>query len=72
MKSFAHHSTHFHIEKSETSVSVDGFALGEPTGMITCLCCLESHLNVDEIGHEPNCPQRFVHSRWYAESMTAE
>jgi len=72
MMSFADPETHFRILTSDTPVSVDGYALGEPTGEVLCLCCWESHLNIDEIPHEPDCPQRFVHSEWYAETMAGE
>ena len=72
MRSFADPDTFYHIVVSHTSISVDGFALGEPTGEIECLECGASHSNVDEIPHEKHCSQRFVHSEWYVNSMLAE
>ncbi|MFW5918531.1 MAG: hypothetical protein ACOCR0_03505 [Haloferacaceae archaeon] len=71
-RSFSDPDTRFHLERSDTPVNVDGFKLGEFTGVVICLACGESHKNVDEIPHSEHCPQRFVHSRFYAESMLAE
>ncbi|QHS17953.1 hypothetical protein GWK26_12780 [haloarchaeon 3A1-DGR] len=69
MRSFADPDTTFHLVRSQTPVNVDGFKLGEPTGEVECLECGAVEENIDEISHEPDCPQRFVHSRWYAEMM---
>lgn len=68
MKSFAEPDTEFELVVSETPVTVDGFAMGEPTGEIVCLECDAQHANIDEIPHDKDCPQRFVHSRWYLDS----
>lgn len=65
MRSFADPDTHFHIVTSDSPVSVDGFALGEPTGEIECSECGAAHLNIDEIPHAPRCSQRFVKSRFW-------
>ncbi|WP_224337900.1 hypothetical protein [Haloprofundus halobius] len=72
MRSFADRSTHFHVVVSDTPITVDGFALGEPTGQIECCECRRTHKNIDEIPHKKDCSQRFVHSQWYAESMENE
>lgn len=70
MRSFADPETHFRVVRSETPVSVDGFAMGEPTGEIECADCGASHLNIDEIPHAPHCSQRFVKSRFWQEAAT--
>ena len=68
MKSFSDPQTHFRMLRSETPVNVDGFKLGEPTGEIECEECGASHLNIDEIPHDADCPQRFVKSRWWQDT----
>lgn len=72
MRSFADPDTHFRIVRSDTPVSVDGYALGEPTGEVSCAECQATAMNVDEIPHRHGCSQRFVHSQWYAENMEAD
>ena len=72
MRSFADPDTFYSIVVSNTPISVDGFALGEPTGEIECAECGASHTNIDDIPHEKDCSQRFTHSQWYANSMLAE
>lgn len=72
MRSFADHSTHFLLETSSTTVGQDGCRKGEPTGRVFCMECWRAHPNVDEIPHSASCSQRFVHSRWYADSMDAD
>ncbi|MEE6210876.1 hypothetical protein U3A55_12025 [Salarchaeum sp. III] len=72
MLSFADPETHFRIVESDTPVSVDGFAKGEPTGEIECLECGAVHVNIDDIPHDAECPNRFAHSRWYAGAMMSE
>lgn len=72
MRSFTDPGTVFEVIVSKTNIAVDGFALGEPTGEVECLECGESHLNIDEIPHESDCSQRFVHSKWYADTMDAD
>ncbi len=69
MRSFSDRSTHFEIVRSQTPVSVDGFALHEPTGEVRCCSCNEQALNVDEIPHKKDCPQRFVKSHWWAKHL---
>lgn len=63
--SFSDPETHYRLEKSNTPVTVDGFALGEPTGMVMCEECGREAENVDEIPHASDCPQRFVKSHWW-------
>lgn len=57
--------THFQIVRSASPVHVDGFKLNEPTGVVLCTMCWRSHKNIDKIPHEPDCPQKDVHSRWW-------
>lgn len=68
-ESFASPDTHFHVITSDTPPSVDGFAIGEPTGEIRCCECGATHLNVDEIPHDAGCSQRFVRSRWWTDHL---
>lgn len=68
MQSFTAADTFFHIVVSETPVTVDGFALGEPTGEVECEECGAIAENIDEIPHDADCSQRFVHSAWYLDS----
>jgi len=64
--------THFAIVPSDTPVSEDGYKLGEPK-RLECDACSASVLltrqpsaGVDELQHDPDCPQRFVRSDWWA------
>lgn len=66
-KSFTDPDTEFKIIRSKTPVDVDGFKLGEPTGEIECCACGRSADVVEEIPHTPECSQRFVISRFWAE-----
>ena len=72
MRSFAEPDTEFKLERSDTPVDVDGFKLGEPTGRVSCVSCGETAHNVDEIPHDSDCPQRFVHSEWYVDSVESD
>jgi len=78
IRSFSDPETHFEIVCSETSVSVDGYAHGEPK-FIRCPICGADRLiteepspGIDELGHEPDCSQRWVRSRWWQEQFAAE
>lgn len=71
-KSFSDEDTRFELIKSDTPVTVDGFALGEPTGEVQCDECGESAMNVDEIPHRKHCSQRFVRSRWWRTRLNNE
>jgi len=71
-KSFADPSTHFELVRSDTPVTVDGVALGEPTGDVRCAECGRAAENVDEIPHAPDCRQRWVRSRWWADQFRAD
>lgn len=71
MKSFSDPSTHFRILRSDTPVSVDGFKIGEPK-LLECEECgarvlitEEPSPGIDELQHEPSCPQRWVRSKWW-------
>jgi hypothetical protein len=72
MRSFTDPDTEFELERSDTPVDVDGFKLGEPTGRVSCASCGATAHNIDEIPHEPGCPQRFVHSHWYIDSAVSD
>lgn len=62
--------TKYVLEKSDTPVTVDGFAKGEPTGEITCAHCGRTAKNVDEIPHSKCCDQRWVRTDWWAKHFT--
>jgi len=72
VRSFAEPDTEFELERSDTPVDVDGFKLGEPTGRVSCVSCGATAENVDEIPHDSDCPQRFVHSKWYVDSVESD
>jgi len=70
-KSFADPETHFELVASSTPISEDGYKLGEPK-FVRCVECgadvlltEEPSPGIDEIGHEKDCPQRWVRSRWW-------
>lgn len=67
-RSFSDPETEFALERSETSVDVDGFKLGEPTGTVTCEECGQSAAAPEYINHDKNCPQRDVRSEYYFET----
>lgn len=68
-RSFSHPETEFELVTSDSPPTVDGFAIGEPTGEVRCEACGAAHLNVDEIPHASDCPQRWVRSRWWVRQM---
>lgn len=59
--------TKWRIIRSDTPVNVDGFKLGEPTGEIMCEECGKSAMNLDEIPHDSDCPQRWSRTEFWAE-----
>jgi len=72
-RSFTDPDTHFEIVESTTPVSVDGYAQGEPKQLRCPDCGVAVELTrdpsdpgIDDLPHETDCPQRGVHSRWYA------
>lgn len=69
MKSFADPSTTFELVFEEQEVGPGGLTAPRPTGEVRCGACGATHYNIDDIPHEQWCPQRFVHSRWYAEQL---
>ncbi|KZX49313.1 hypothetical protein [Haloarcula sp. K1] len=69
MKSFADPSTTFELVFEEASVGQGGLTARRPTGEIRCTECRAVATNIDDFPHEQWCPQRFVHSRWYAEQL---
>lgn len=52
--------THFEIVRSHTPVTVDGFALNEPTGEVRCDECGGAALHYAHIDHDAGCPQADV------------
>jgi hypothetical protein len=67
-ESFADASTHFALLRSGSPITVDGYALGEPTGELRCEECGAEARNIDEIDHAEDCPQKDVHSRYWRET----
>jgi len=63
--SFAHPATEFYLPSYPRTYSSAGIHNGAPTGEVVCAACWESAMNIDRIDHEPHCPQRHVHSRYY-------
>ena len=69
--------THYAIERSDTPVNEDGYKLGEPK-LLSCDHCSAAVLltpepspGVDELSHDPDCPQRWVRSRWWRDQFDA-
>jgi len=62
--------TEFEIVRSDTPVTVDGFALHEPTGDVRCEECGQEAENIDEIPHDPECSQRFVRTSWWRDHLS--
>jgi hypothetical protein len=67
--SFTDAETEFVLETSDSPVTVDGYALGEPTGEVRCRECGAVARNVDEIPHAKDCDQRFVRSGWWVDHL---
>lgn len=64
-RSFSDPDTEFRLLRSETSVDVDGYKLGELTGEVECIECGASAGNVDAIPHAKDCSQRDVFSEYW-------
>ena len=72
-RSFADRDTEFYLTKwpsTNETCGPQGHHAGEPTGVVLCLSCMESHQNIDKIPHEPTCPQRHTHSRYWLRQHT--
>jgi hypothetical protein len=69
MRSFADPDTHFEIVREEQELDRGGLTAVRPTGEVRCVACGEVAENVDDFPHAQDCPQRFVHSSWYAEQL---
>lgn len=65
MRSFSDPETHFRLLTSETPVTVDGVALGAPTGEVECEECGRSAAAPEYIPHKEGCEQRDVRSEWW-------
>lgn len=74
---FTDPSTHFRIEPSQTPVTVDGMAKGEPKRLV-CEACGAAALitpdptgaSIEDLEHDRTCPQRFVTSEWWLDSAS--
>lgn len=77
-QSFTDEETRFAIVESDSPVSVDGYALGEPKTLRCVECGAEVLLTpepsrgIDELGHEGSCPQRWVRSRWWQRKFRSD
>ncbi|MFC6973662.1 hypothetical protein ACFQL1_01620 [Halomicroarcula sp. GCM10025709] len=67
--SFAAPETEFKLVWEEVEIGTGGLTEKRPTGEIRCVECGATAWNIDDFPHEQDCPQRFVHSRWYAEQL---
>jgi hypothetical protein len=63
------------IVPSETPVDVDGYKIGEPK-YLRCAACEvdvllteEPSAGVDDIPHDPACPQRWAKSDWWRDHL---
>lgn len=73
MRSFADPETHFRINQSESPVTVDGYAKGEPKSLECDECGAEVLIDgpdghqtpIDNLPHDRECPQRDVVSRYF-------
>ena len=73
MRSFADAETVFAIVASESPVSVDGYAMGEPKRLVCDECDAHALLDgpdghqttIDNLPHDRTCSQRGVASRYY-------
>lgn len=65
--------TRYAIVESDSPVSVDGYALGEPKRLVCDECGASVELTrerspgVDYLRHEPDCPQFEARSQWFRE-----
>lgn len=57
--------TEYKLIRSDTPIWDDGFKMGEPTGEIKCEACGRSHMNIDEIPHAKDCPQRWAKTDYW-------
>ncbi|MFW5905614.1 MAG: hypothetical protein ACOCUO_02080 [archaeon] len=71
--SFTDPETHFEIITSDSPVTVDGYALGEPKQLrceecgATVILTEQPTPGVDELQHRKDCSQRWTRSQWWAE-----
>lgn len=74
-QSFSDPETHFRIERSQTPVTVDGYKINEPKWLVCSSCeaavilTEEPSPGIDELQHEPSCPQRFVKSQFWEQQF---
>lgn len=70
--------THFEIVRSETPITEDGYKIGEPK-LLECEECGASVLltedpspGIDELGHEPDCPQRYARTATWRDAFLGD
>jgi hypothetical protein len=67
--------TSYVIEDSGTPVSEDGYKHNEPRWLVCGACGASVELTpepsagVDELPHDPDCPQRFAKTHWWREQF---
>lgn len=63
--------TEYEIIHSDSPVDIDGYKLGEPCALRCATCSAhipltrEPSAGIDELPHDPECPQRWVRSEWW-------
>jgi len=62
--------TEWRLVRSDTPVDVAGFKFGEPTGEVICEEGGESAMNIDEIPHDADCPQRWSRTEFWADRFS--
>lgn len=75
MRSFADAETHFAIVPSDSPITVDGYAKGEPKSLECDECGAHVLIDgpdghqttIDDLPHDRDCSQRGVVSRYYEE-----
>lgn len=68
--------THFRIEDSDSPITVDDYALGEPKRLV-CEACGASVIldpdlatpGIDDLEHASDCPNRFARSEWFRSQL---
>lgn len=68
--------TEFIIRPSDSPVSVDGYAMGEPKQLSCAYCSATVQITedptdpgVDDLNHDSDCPQRFCRSDWWLDHV---
>lgn len=68
--------THYRIEQSGSPPWVDDYGRTEPKYLVCEGCGASAQLDadpdtpgVDDLAHDPTCPNRFAKSRWFVEQV---